>query len=99
MSQPFWFIKNYQFFKYYKFSCGTYRNGLNQGTSNLRNSKYLKKKKKKKRTVLVWYFLSGIRILVCSCTGCGTSNIYLCVEDNRSFTRVSSKFETKDARP
>ena len=32
----------------------------------------------KVRTVLVRYLLSGIRILVYPCTGCGTSKIYLC---------------------
>ena len=41
-------------------------------------------------TVLLRYLLSGILILVYSCTGCGTSKIYLCLEDNRpSFFRVS----------
>ena len=46
------------------------------------------------RAVLVLYFLSGICILVCSCTGCGTSKIYLCLEDNRSsFSRLSWKPE------
>ena len=54
----------------------------------------------KVRTVLVWYLLLGICILVYSCTGCGTSKIYLCLEDNRSsFSRVSLKSETKDGRP
>ena len=52
------------------------------------------------RTVLVWYLLPGIRNLVYSCTGCGTSKMYLCLEDNRSsFSRVSLKSKTKDARP
>ena len=46
------------------------------------------------RAVLVLYLLSGICILVCSCTGCGTSKIYLCLEDNRSsFSRLSWKPE------
>ena len=51
-------------------------------------------------TVLVRYLLSGIRILVYKSTGCGTSKMYLCLEDNRSlFSRVSLKSKTKDARP
>ena len=54
----------------------------------------------KVRAVLVRYLLFGIRILVYSCTGCGTSKIYLCLEDNRSsFSQVSLKSKTKDARP
>ena len=36
------------------------------------------------RTVLVRYLLLGIRILVYSCTGCGSSKIYLCLKGNRS---------------
>ena len=53
----------------------------------------------KVRTVLVWYLLLEIHILVYSFTGCGTSKIYRCLEDNRSsFSRVSLKSETKDAR-
>ena len=52
------------------------------------------------RTLLVWYLFSGIGILVYSCTGCSTSKIYLCLEDNRSsFFGVSLKSETKDAWP
>ena len=48
--------------------------------------------------MLVLYLLSGIRILVYSCTGCSTSKIYLCIEDNRaSFSWVSLKSEFKDA--
>ena len=79
-----------------KLSYRIYWNGLNGG--------YLKAEvlqvPPKVRTVLVRYLLSGIRILVYSCTGCGTSKIYLCLEDNRSsFSRVSLKSETKDARP
>ena len=75
-----------------KLSYRIYWNGLNGG--------YLKAEvlqvPPKVRTVLVRYLLSGIRILVYSCTGCGTSKIYLCLEDNRSsFTRVSLKSETK----
>ena len=54
----------------------------------------------KVRTVLVWYLLLWIRILVYSCTGCGTSKMYLCLEDNRSsLSWVSLKSEIKDARP
>ena len=54
----------------------------------------------KVRTMLVRYILSGIRILVYSCTGCAISKIYLCLKDNRSsFSRVSLKSETKDPRP
>ena len=54
----------------------------------------------KVRTVLVWYLLLSIRISVYSCTGCGTSKIYLYLEDSRSsFSRVSLKSESKDARP
>ena len=65
-----------------KFSYRTYRNGLNQ----------------KVPTMLVWYLLSGMRILVHSRTGCGTSKIYLCLECNRSlFSRVNLKSEAKDA--
>ena len=51
-------------------------------------------------TELVWYLLLGIRTSVYSCTVCGTSKIYLCLEDNRSsLSRVSLKSETKDACP
>ena len=68
-----------------QFSYRTYWNGLNRVPQKI-------------WTVLVWYLLSGIRILVYSSTGCG--KIYLCLEDNRSsFSRVSLKSETKDARP
>ena len=38
----------------------------------------------KVRNVLVRYLLSGICILGYSCTGCNTSKIYLCREDNSS---------------
>ena len=52
------------------------------------------------RAVLIRYILSGIRIIVYSHTGCGTSKIYLCLVDNRSsIFRVSLKSETKDAHP
>ena len=46
-------------------------------------------------TMLVWYYLLGIRILVYSCTGHGTSKIYLCLGDNRS----SFKTQKKEVRP
>ena len=70
------------------------RNGLNQDTSKAEALKV----PQKVRAMLVLYFLSGIRILVCSRTGCVTSKTYLCLEDNRSsFSRVSLKFQTKDA--
>ena len=98
--------KPHQLIKHAKISCSivslafcklsyrTYWNG----------PKYLKAEvlrlPQKARTVLVRYLLSGIRILVYSCTGCGMSKIYLCLEDNRSsFSQVSLKSETKDARP
>ena len=42
----------------------------------------------------------GIGIIVYSCTGYGTSKIYLCLEDNgSSFSQVSLKSKTKDAHP
>ena len=54
----------------------------------------------KVRAMLVRYLLSGIHIIVYSCTDCGTSKIYLCLEKNRSsFSRVSLKSETKDMHP
>ena len=54
----------------------------------------------KVQTVLVQYLLLGIRILVYSCRGCRTSKIYFCLKDNRSsFSWVSLKSQTKDARP
>ena len=78
-----------------RFSYFTYRNGLHRGTSKLAERLQVPQKV---RTVLVWYLLLGIRILVYSCTGCGTSKIYLYLEDSRSsFSRVSLKSETKDA--
>ena len=76
-----------------KFSYRTYRNGLNQVPQS-----WGPLGPQKIRAVLVLYLLSGICILVCSCTGCGNSKIYLCLEDNRSsFSRLSWKPETKDA--
>ena len=54
----------------------------------------------KVRTVLVSYLMLGIRILVYSCTECGTSKIYFCLKDERSsFSGMSLKSETKDVRP
>ena len=54
----------------------------------------------KVRTVLARYLLPVIRILVYSCIGFSTSKVYLCLEDNRSsFSQVSLKSKTKDARP
>ena len=53
----------------------------------------------KVRTMLVWYLLLGIRILVYSFTGCGTSKIIYVSKVTSSFSRVSLKSETKDARP
>ena len=52
------------------------------------------------QTMLVWYHLYRIRILLYSCTGCGTSKIYFGLENNNSlFSRRSLKSETKDTRP
>ena len=53
-----------------KLSCGTYRNGLNRGTSRL---KYLNSTN---RGLIPFV---GICILVCSCTGCRNSKTYLCL--------------------
>ena len=50
--------------------------------------------------MLVWYLLLGIHIIVYSCTGCSTSKICLCLEDNRlSFSRMSLKSENTGTRP
>ena len=57
---------------FHKFSYGTYRNGLNQGTSKLRKAEELRLPQKV-RIVLVWYHLSESRILVHSCAGRSTS--------------------------
>ena len=67
-------------------------------------TKYLKAEApqlpKKVQTLLVWYFSLGIHIIVYSCTGYGTSQIYLCLKDNRSsYSRVSLKSETTEERP
>ena len=70
-----------------KFLYRTYRNGLNRVTQEV-------------WAVLVRYLLLGIRILVHSCTVCGTSKTCLCLENNRSsFFWMSIKSETKDTRP
>ena len=76
-----------------KSSYRTYQNGLNQMPQS-----WVIRVSQKIRTMLVLYLLSGICILVYSCRGCGTSKIYLCLEDNRSsFSRVILKSKTKDA--
>ena len=80
-----------------KVSCGTYRNGLNQGATKLRHYKYSKSTNRVSLIPFAWnlHFI----ILACSCIGCGTSNIYLCLEDNRSsFSWVSLKSKTKHVR-
>ena len=47
------------------------------------------------RTMLVWYLLSGIRILVYSCTDCSTSKFYISLKENKSsFSLVSLKSKT-----
>ena len=66
--------------------------------------RYLKTKSiqvpQKVAAVLVKHLLLGICILVHFCTGCGTSKIYLCLEDSRSsFSQMSLKSKTKEARP
>ena len=54
----------------------------------------------KVRTVLILHLFRGIHILVYSCTGRGTSKIYLCLEDNRLLcSRVSLKSETNGDLP
>ena len=74
-------------FAFRKFLYQTYRNGLNRLPQML-------------QTVLVRYLLPEICILLFSYTGCGTSKIYLCLEDNRlSFSQVGLKSETKDVCP
>ena len=81
-----------------KFLYRTYRNGLNRVPQSLGTTSTSKSMSRVSSIVRV--SLLGIRILVYSCTGCGTSKIYLCLEDNRSsFSRVSLKSEIKDARP
>lgn len=67
------------------FLCLTYRNSLNIGISRLDQSKYLKKCKFCKYEI----FCSGIYILVAFMNKCGTSKVYLCLEDkSSSFPRV-----------
>ena len=74
-------------FVFRKFLYQTYRNGLNRLPQML-------------QTVLVRYLLPEICILLFSYTGCSTSKIYLCLEDNRlSFSQVGLKSETKDVCP
>ena len=69
-----------------KFLYRTYQNGLNRVPQEV-------------WAVLVWCLLLGIRILVHSCTVCGTSKTCLCLENNRSsFFWMSLKSETKDTR-
>ena len=66
-----------------KVLCVTCQNSVNWVTSRPKHSKYLKNV----QTVLVWYLLSRILILVYSCTD--TSSLYSCLEDNTStFYRV-----------
>ena len=68
---------------FHKVLCVTCLNSVNWVTSRLKHSNYLKKV----QTVLVWYFLSRILILVYSCTD--TSSLYSCLEDSAStFYRV-----------
>ena len=61
---------------FHKFSYRTYRNGPNEVLSA-----ELLQVSQKVRTVLVRYLLLGIRILVYSCTGCRTSKMDLCLEE------------------
>ena len=82
-----------------RFSCVAYQNGLHEIPQNGLQRDTLQVPQKI-QTVLVWYLLLRIRILVYSWTGCGISKMYLCLKDNRSlFFGVSLKFKTKDARP
>ena len=60
---------------FWRFSSGTYQNGLHWGKSKLRQFKYLRK----------YELLLGICILVYSYTGCGTSKIYMYLKDNRPY--------------
>ena len=80
---------------FHKFSYRTYWNGLNQ----VPKAEVLRVPQKV-QNMLVWYLLSGIHVLVYSCTGCGNSKIHLSHKDKRSsFSRVSLKSENKDAHP
>ena len=52
------------------------------------------------KCVILIPFGGNLHFFVCSCTGCGTSKIYLCLEDNRSsFSQVSLRSDTKDPFP
>ena len=85
---------------FHKFLCGTYQNSQNRGTSKPYLKAEVLQVPQKVWTMLVWYLLMGISILVYSCTEWGTSEIYLYLKDNNlSFYRVSLKSETKDTRP
>ena len=64
---------------FHKFWYRTYRNGLNQVPQS-----WGPLGPQKIRVVLVLYLFSKIFILLCSCTGCGTSKICLYLKDNRS---------------
>lgn len=82
-----------------RFSCVAYQNGLHEIPQNGLQRGTLRVPQKI-QTVLVWYLLLRIRILVYSWTGYGISKMYLCLKDNRSlFFGVSLKCKTKDARP
>ena len=82
-----------------RFSCVSYQNGLHEVPQNGLQRGTLRVPQKI-QTVLVWYLLLRIRILVYSRTVCGTSKMYLCLKDNRSlFFGISLKCKTKDARP
>ena len=105
------FVDKFQFFKclsksdkprlhQLKVVTSSHGNGLNQNGLNQVLKAEVLRVSQKVRTVLVRYLLPGIRILVYSCIGCGTSKIYLCLEDNRSsFSRVSLKSEIRDVCP
>ena len=78
-----------------KFLYRTYRNGLNQGTQSWGTPSTAKSANPV--SLIPFVAISHITILL---QGCGTSKIYLCLEDNKSsFSWVSSKCETKDERP
>ena len=80
---------------FHKFSYRTYRDGLNRGTQSRGTPSTSKSTNHFSSIPSV-----RIRILVYSCTECGTSKIYLCLEDARSsFSRVGLKSETKDVLP
>ena len=62
-----------------KFLCFTYRNSLNWGTSKLKYSKYLENYEP-----CYCNTFCPECVLVYSFTGCQTSKVSLCLEDNRS---------------